>query len=135
VAEGTSRADVPLDLSSFRGRVVYLDFWASWCAPCRHSFPWMQAMKLAYEDQGLAIVAVNLDQNPADAQRFLEQFRPSFEVRFDPAGNTPQQFKVAGMPTSVLIDRHGNVRYTDVGFRPADSAHYETQLRELLAEK
>lgn len=92
-------------------------------------------MKNAYENQGLTIVAVNLDQNPADAQQFLAQYRPNFAVHFDPAGKTPQQFKVEGMPTSVLIDRHGNVRYTDVGFRPADSAHYETQLRELLAEK
>ena len=92
-------------------------------------------MKAAYENRGLAIVAVNLDQNPADAQRFLAEFHPDFEVRFDPVGKTPQQFKVEGMPSSVLIDRHGNVRYTDVGFRPADSARYETQLRELLAEK
>ena len=92
-------------------------------------------MKDAYEQQGLAVVAVNLDQDQADAQRFLAQFHPSFEVRFDPAGATPQQFKIAGMPTSVLIDRHGAVRYTHIGYRPAESATYEAQLRELLAEK
>lgn len=125
----------PLDLDGFRGRVVYLDFWASWCAPCRQSFPWMQAMKDAYEHQGLTMVAVNLDQNRGDANAFLAQFHPSFDVRFDPQGKAAERFNVRGMPTSVIIDRHGVVRFTHIGFRPVDQAAYEDQLREILAEK
>ena len=132
---GQACAGTPLDLSAYRGQVVYVDFWASWCTPCRHSFPWMQAMKDAHEHQGLAVIAVNLDQNHADAEGFLSQFHPSFEIRFDPAGDTTRQFKVEGMPTSVLVDRHGVVRYTDIGFKPADSGLYEKRLLELLAEK
>ena len=137
LGDAAMAAAVPagLDLGAYRGRVVYLDFWASWCVPCRHSFPWMQAMKDAYAAQGLAVVAIDVDNDQADAQKFLAAFHPSFEVRFDPEGALPRQFHIEGMPTSLLIDRHGTVRYTDIGFRPADGAVYEARLRELLAEK
>jgi cytochrome c biogenesis protein CcmG/thiol:disulfide interchange protein DsbE len=128
-------AGPPLDLDGFLGRVVYLDFWASWCAPCRQSFPWMQAMKDAYERQGLTVIAVNLDQNRDDANAFLAQFHPNFDVRFDPQGKAAERFKVHGMPTGVIIDRHGVVRFTHIGFRPVDQAAYEDQLRGILAEK
>jgi thiol-disulfide isomerase/thioredoxin len=124
-----------LDLSSFRGRVVYLDFWASWCAPCRQSFPWMETLKRTYGDQGLEVITVNLDTDRADADKFLKQFHPTFDVRFDPKGELAEFYKVHGMPASVLIDRHGVTRFAHVGFRPVDGTIYEAQLRELLAEK
>ena len=124
-----------LDLTNSRGRVVYLDFWASWCGPCRQSFPWMETMKSTYGGQGFEIVAVNLDRDRADADKFLKQFHPTFDVRFDPKGELAELYKVQGMPSSVLIDRHGVTRFTHVGFRPVDGAIYEAQLRELLAEK
>ncbi len=92
-------------------------------------------MKSAYEGQGLAIVAVNLDANRADADRFLSQLHPTFDVRFDPKGELAEFYKVHGMPSSVLIDRHGVARFTHVGFLPVDGAVYEAQVRELLAEK
>jgi cytochrome c biogenesis protein CcmG, thiol:disulfide interchange protein DsbE len=125
----------PLDLDQFRGRVVYLDFWASWCGPCKQSFPWMQAMKDAYAGQGLAVLAVNLDTDRADAEKFLHQFQPTFEVRFDPKGKLAEFYKVKGMPSSVLIDRHGVSRFTHVGFLPVDGPAFEAQVQQLLAEK
>jgi thiol-disulfide isomerase/thioredoxin len=125
----------PLDLAALRGRVVYLDFWASWCAPCRQSFPWMQAMKNTYEPQGLSVIAVSLDHDRADAERFLRKFHPDFEVRFDPQGLLAEQFKVAGMPTSVVIDRHGVMRFSHIGFQPADERAFANELQRLLAEK
>ena len=128
-------ASPAVDIQDFRGRVVYLDFWASWCAPCRQSFPWMQAMKNAYESRGLTVLAVNLDRDRGDADRFLAQFHPSFDVRFDPQGKVAEHFKVQGMPTGLVVDRHGVVRFTHIGFRPVDEAAYENQLREILAEK
>src|SRR6202453_5010500 len=91
------QADAPLDLHGFRGRVVYLDFWASWCGPCRQSFPWMQTMKSTYEVQGLTVIAVNLDTNRAEADKFLNRFHPTFEVRFDPRGDLGELYKVQGM--------------------------------------
>jgi len=127
-------AATPLDLSALRGRVVYLDFWASWCGPCRQSFPWMESIQKTYEAQGLTIVAVNVDRDRADAERFLRIFHPGFEIRFDPQGSWAEQFKVSGMPTSVIIDRHGVVRFTHVGFWPAQGETSARQIRELLAE-
>ena len=129
------QADSSLDLGGFRGRVVYLDFWASWCGPCRQSFPWMETLKSTYERQGLEIVAVNLDGDRADADKFLKQFHPTFDVRFDPTGKLAELYKVQGMPSSVLIDRHGVTRFAHTGFRPVDGGIYEAQVRELLAEK
>jgi len=131
----SAQAASSLDLTGFRGHVVYLDFWASWCGPCRQSFPWMETMKNAYEGQGLEIVAVNLDMDRAEADKFLKQFHTTFAVRFDPQGRLAESYKVQGMPSSVLIDRHGVTRFTHVGFRPVDGAIFEAQLRELLAEK
>jgi cytochrome c biogenesis protein CcmG/thiol:disulfide interchange protein DsbE len=124
-----------LDLTSLRGRVVYLDFWASWCGPCKQSFPWMESLKSTYGDQGLEIITVNLDTERAAADKFLKRFHPTFDVHFDPKGELAEFYKVHGMPSSVLIDRHGVARFTHVGFRPIDGAAYEAQLRELLAEK
>jgi cytochrome c biogenesis protein CcmG, thiol:disulfide interchange protein DsbE len=131
----SAHAAPPLDLTGLRGYVVYLDFWASWCAPCKQSFPWMQALQTTYEGQGLRVVAINMDADRADADRFLHQFQPTFDVRFDPKGEVAVFYKVKGMPTSVLIDRHGVARFTHVGFRPADGSAYEAQLRLLLGEK
>jgi cytochrome c biogenesis protein CcmG, thiol:disulfide interchange protein DsbE len=128
-------ASTPLDLNGLRGRVVYLDFWASWCAPCRETFPWMRAMQSAYGRQGLAVTAVNLDHDRADAERFLKTFPPNFDVQFDPQGVLAEQFNVAGMPTSVLIDRHGVLRYTHIGFRAVDREARTKEIQQLLAEK
>ena len=129
------RAAPPLDLASLRGHVVYVDFWASWCGPCRQSFPWMEILKSTYQAQGLEIITVNLDGDRANAEKFLRQFHPTFEVRFDPTGELAERYKLEGMPSSMLIDRHGVTRFVHVGFRPIDGPLYEAQIRQLLAEK
>ena len=128
-------AAAPPELDQFRGRVVYLDFWASWCGPCKQSFPWMQAMRDTYDRQGLTVIAVNLDMSRADAEKFLHQFNPTFDVRFDPTGKIAESYRVHVMPSSVLIDRHGVTRFTHEGFRPVDGAVFEAQVQQLLAEK
>jgi thiol-disulfide isomerase/thioredoxin len=135
VLAGSAYASAAPDRISMPGRVVYLDFWASWCGPCRQSFPWMEKLKQTYAAQGLEILTVNLDGKRADADRFLNQFHPTFGVRFDPAGQLAELYQVQGMPSSVIIDRHGVTRFVHVGFRPIDAPAYEAQVRELLAEK
>jgi peroxiredoxin len=95
----------------------------------------METLKRNYGEQGLEVITVNLDTDRADADKFLRQFHPTFDVRFDPKGELAELYKVHGMPSSVLIDRHGVTRFTHVGFRPVDGAIYEAQLRGLLAEK
>jgi thiol-disulfide isomerase/thioredoxin len=131
----SARADSDLDLKALQGRVVYLDFWASWCAPCRQSFPWMKELSSTYEKQGLTVVAIDVEKNRLEADKFLASFQPNFDVRFDAGASLAQRFNVHGMPTSVLIDRRGVVRFTHIGFRPIDGAGYEAQIRQLLSEE
>jgi cytochrome c biogenesis protein CcmG/thiol:disulfide interchange protein DsbE len=121
-------------LSSFRGKVVYLDFWASWCAPCRQSFPWMNELQKRYADHGFTVIAVNVDHERVDAEKFLRKLSPAFQIRFDPDGDWARRFNVHGMPTSVVLDRNGKARFTHIGFRNADAARYEQQIQQLLAE-
>lgn len=130
-----SFAQANLDLKGLRGHVVYVDFWASWCTPCRQSFPWMKALESTYGNRGLSVVAIDLDHDRQDAQRFLRMFKPNFPVIFDPAGTLAQRFNVMGMPTSVLIDREGKIRYQHVGFLLKQRAEYEQQVLGLLAQK
>jgi peroxiredoxin len=94
----------------------------------------MRVIESTYERQGLAVIAVNLDHDRADAERFLKTFQPNFKVQFDPQGTVAEQFNVAAMPTSVLIDRHGVLRYTHIGFRAADRQVRTKEIQQLLAE-
>jgi len=123
-----------LELAALRGQVVYVDFWASWCVPCRHSFPWMRQMQQAYGANGFAVVTINVDHDRVDAERFLAAYGPGMDVRFDPEGNLAQQYGVQGMPTGFLIDRQGRKRFLHKGFVGSDTPTYEQQIRTLLAE-
>ena len=105
-----------VSLHSLRGKVVYVDFWASWCIPCRDSFPWMKSIYEKYASKGLEIVAINLDKNREYADKFLQEFYPPFTVAFDPEGKTAEAFEVPTMPSSFLISRNGNIIYTHAGF-------------------
>ena len=91
-------------------------------------------MQNAYGQEGLKVIAVNVDKSRQDAAKFLADFQPTFDVRFDPQGELAERFKVHGMPTGLVIDRRGVVRFTHIGFRPMDRAVYEDQLRRLLNE-
>jgi peroxiredoxin len=95
----------------------------------------MQNMQDTYGKQGLAVIAVDSEKSRQDAERFLGNFHPTFDVRFDPKGELAERFHVQGMPTGLVIDRRGVVRFTHIGFRPVDRAAYEDQLRQLLNEK
>jgi cytochrome c biogenesis protein CcmG/thiol:disulfide interchange protein DsbE len=125
-------SDPPIDLAAWKGKVVYLDFWASWCVPCKQSFPWMNQMHSRYGKDGLVIVAVNMDQNRADADSFLRKYPADFTVRFDPQGRSAAGFKLRGMPTSALLDRNGKVLLVHEGFRGKDAANLEASIRAAL---
>ncbi len=121
-----------LDLDALKGKVVYVDFWASWCVPCRQSFPWMAEMQRRYGKDGLVIVAVDLDAVRADADTFLNEFVPSFRIAYDPEGALAERFHVKGMPTSFLIDRDGKTQLMHAGFRAKDREPLEAQMRALV---
>lgn len=116
-----------------RGKVVLVDFWASWCGPCRQSFPWMNRMQQRHGAKGLQIVAVNVDQDRAEAEAFLRKLPAGFTVAFDSSGDTPRRWGVRAMPTSVLIGADGRVIAQHAGFRPADEAELEARIVEALA--
>jgi cytochrome c biogenesis protein CcmG/thiol:disulfide interchange protein DsbE len=123
-----------VSLDKLQGKVVYLDFWASWCTPCRKSFPWMNAMQSKYKDKGFVVVAVNLDKSKNKAQEFLNEFDRSFVVAFDPEGKTAERYKVMGMPSSYLIDRNGQIHLSHIGFRESDTDKLENKIRALLTQ-
>ena len=121
-----------IDLRALQGQVVYLDFWASWCKPCLKSFPWMKEMKSTYANQGLEIVAVNLDKDRKLADKFLKKIQVNFPVAFDPDGVTATQYKLLGMPSSFLIGRDGKLHTSHIGFREKDKPKIEAAIRQLL---
>lgn len=121
-----------ITLKSLKGRVVYVDFWASWCDPCRESFPWMNQMQERYAKQGLSIVAINLDKDRKLADQFLNEVPVNFKVAFDPEGKVATAYNVLGMPSSYLIDRGGNIHYVHVGFKAFSKADLEARIKSLL---
>jgi thiol-disulfide isomerase/thioredoxin len=122
------------NLAHQKGRVVLLDFWASWCVPCRQSFPWMNQMQAKYGPRGLQVIAVNVDAKRADADTFLAQVPAKFGVAFDSAGDTPRLYAIKGMPTSVLIGVDGIVLHQHAGFRDDDKAGLEAAIVAALAK-
>jgi thiol-disulfide isomerase/thioredoxin len=121
-----------VSLADLRGKVVYVDFWASWCAPCRRSFPWMNAMQQKYGDKGFAILAVNVDRKREDAARFLSSTPAQFTVLLDPEGKTPQAWQVKAMPSSYLVDAQGRVAFVESGFRDERKDEVEARIRAAL---
>lgn len=133
LAIGSSRAaDSTLNLDDYRGQVVLLDFWASWCVPCRRSFPWMNEMQQKYGGQGLVIIGVNMDANAEDAETFLRDYPAQFTIISDPGGALARHFEVEAMPSSYVIGRDGAVVATHMGFQVKKSDEYEEQIRQVL---
>jgi len=124
--------DETVALSEHLGRVVYVDFWASWCTPCKKSFSWMNAMQDRYGNKGLTIIAINLDESRHDAKAFLDENPAQFSVAFDPEGRTAELYEVQGMPSSYLISSDGAIAYRHLGFRPTDKRMLEAAIEHLI---
>lgn len=124
-----------LDLAAYRGKVVYLDFWASWCEPCRSSFPFMDSLQRKYGPQGLVVIAVNVDTERRLAASFLAEAPVGFKIVYDPAGQLAEEWQLQGMPTTVLIGRDGKALPQHVGFRKVDQAPLEAAVVRLLSEE
>lgn len=123
------------DSSSLSGKVVYVDFWASWCTPCRKSFPWMKKLQSRYADQGLQIVAVSVDKETKLAKEFLEANKAAFKIVYDSTGTLAKRFELEAMPTSFVFGRDGTYRDFHRGFDLSDTLKIEKLIRSLLEEK
>ncbi len=114
-------------------RATWVDFWASWCTPCRQSFPWMNTLHDTLGPQGLRIVGINLDHRRADADRFLAAHPARFLNLFDPAADSARRFAIRGMPSSLLVSARGEVLLQHTGFRPSEAPALEARIRSALA--
>lgn len=121
-----------LDLSKYHGKVVYLDFWASWCKPCQRSFPWMNKLLVKYPAENFTVITVNLDAESDAMHHFLSKFKADFDIFHDPSGRIADEFKIEGMPTSYLIDASGKVVKKHIGFYTKNVDKYEREIEELL---
>jgi thiol-disulfide isomerase/thioredoxin len=119
-------------LNNAKGKVVYVDFWASWCIPCRKSFPWMNNLAAQYQAQGLIILSINLDHSRVLADRFLAQIPANFPIIYDPKGNIAKKYQLKGMPSSFIINRQGQIVSTHVGFNEEKKSAYEQEIKALL---
>lgn len=124
----------PLPLQSFRGQVLYVDFWASWCVPCRLSMPRLDALYRKHGARGFTVVGVNKDNTVADAQRFLQRVPVGFPLVHDAQDAVAKAFDVKAMPSGYLVDRRGTVRRVHRGFTAETAATLEREVEELLKE-
>lgn len=121
---------------SFKGKVVLVDFWASWCAPCAESFPVMEALHKRYQNQGLVILAVSTDEKRANLDKFLKKHAVTFAVVRDASQKLVAQADVVTMPMSFLVDRDGKVRFIHDGFRSSETkTKYIAEIESLLKDK
>lgn len=120
-------------LTDFKGKVVYVDFWASWCGPCRKSLPMLAELQQELASRGFVLVGVNVDDDPALGREFLKDKNISGGVQLsDPEGKLSDAFGVQGMPTSYLLDRNGNVSWVHEGFAPADMGEIRSRIETQL---
>ena len=129
---GRAAPKVPVDLAAYRGRVLYLDFWASWCAPCQLSFPFMSQISSRYAARNFQVLAINVDHAREKADAFLARAGGNVPVAFDPTGALAKTLGVHELPTSFLLGSDGNVRFVHKGFFLEQTPLYVAHIEELL---
>ncbi len=128
------RSGGTVSLAGLRGKVVMINFWASWCGPCRQEFPILDEMYRKYQPMGFTLLGVNVESETSDAERFLASTPVAFPIAFDRENSVSGQYGVSAMPTTLLVDRKGNVRWLHRAYKPGDENEYLNQLRRLLRE-
>ena len=123
-----------VELNSFSGKVLYVDFWASWCLPCAKSFPFLNELQQQYALEGLQVMGINLDEEPEDAEEFLLRFPAKFTLASDLTKQCAEDLGVVAMPSSYLIDRKGIIRHIHLGFRAGETEDLRKMVKQLLAE-
>ena len=129
-----AREGAQVRLSELKGQVVMINFWATWCGPCRQEMPLLQQLQAKYEPLGFTLLGVNVEPDSAGAVKWLEKVPVSFPILFDTANAVAERFGVEGMPSSVFVDREGRVRAVHRGYKPGDEAKYADVIRSLVKE-
>ena len=123
-----------LRLEEYRGQVVLINFWASWCGPCRQEMPILDRIHNRYEDTGFAVLGVNVEGKRAPAQKIVDKTNVRFPVLIDAAQDVSETYDLKAMPTTVVVDRDGVVRYIHRGYKPGDEAKYIEVVKNLISE-
>jgi len=129
-----AKTGAAVQLSKYKGSVVMLNFWASWCGPCRTEMPLMDQIYKKYAAAGFVLLGVNVDTDSTDAQKFLSQVPVSFPIAYDRENKVSKMYDVAAMPSTVFIDRKGRVRQLHRGYKPGDENEYLSEIRALIRE-
>jgi thiol-disulfide isomerase/thioredoxin len=129
-----SRGGSKISLAQYKGQVVMLNFWASWCGPCRQEMPLLENIYKKYNKMGFTLIGVNVEPDPKAAEGFLQQTPVSFPVIYDKDSTVSKAYDVAGMPSTVIIDRKGNIRVLHRGYKPGDENEYLDSIRNLVRE-
>lgn len=129
-----SRSGKNIKLSELRGEVVMINFWASWCGPCRQEMPLLDALYKKYRDYGFTLLGVNVDENQAAADKLLGTIPVTFPVLYDATNSVSELYDIDAMPSTILIDRDGNMRYLHRGYKSGYEDHYDEQVKLLVLE-
>jgi peroxiredoxin len=131
----SGRGGKPIDLSQFKGQVVMINFWATWCGPCRQEMPLLEDIYKKYKAMGFTMLGVNVEPDAKGAEAWLAKQKPvTFPIAFDTESKVSKMYGVAGMPSTVFVDRKGNIRIMHKGYKPGDENLYLTQIRTMLKE-
>jgi peroxiredoxin len=123
-----------IKLSELRGQVVMINFWASWCGPCRQEMPLLDALHERYSPMGFTLLGVNVEKDSTKARQLLEDVPVDFPILFDQKNQVSKAYDVIAMPSTVLVDRDGNIRYVHRGYKPGDENAYQDMIREVIVE-
>jgi len=129
-----SRSGENIKLSELRGKVVMINFWASWCGPCRQEMPLLEQLYQRYQPLGFTLLGINVEEDPSAAEKMLRDIPVSFPILFDKTNAVSKLYQVSAMPSTFLVDRSGNVRYLHKGYLPGYEDDYQRQIRELIRE-
>jgi thiol-disulfide isomerase/thioredoxin len=124
-----------ISLKHYRGKVVYVDFWASWCSPCRKSLPALNSVHTEFRKKGFEVIAINLDEERDDAMAFLKKFPVAYPTAIDTSSKVPEAYGLVGMPTAYLVDRKGIVQLVHEGFKKSDIEPLRKKIQTLLGQK
>ena len=129
------RGGPPVSLAALRGQVVLVNFWATWCGPCRKEMPLLEQIHKKYAPLGFTMLGINVEEDTTHMEAFLGDVPVTFPVLLDPANSVSKLYDVAAMPSTVIIDRKGQVRYIHQGWQPGDESRYQDVIRQLIRER